>query len=182
MMNVTTQPKLNDIHLEDWVLQAKSGDKQAFTKLMERTQGLARKTAFPLLRPHQVDDAVQEAFIVVFKKLQHLRDPKAFQGWLCRIVINVCHAIRKKTPLTTEDVEDGSSKEGLSDQVDTQMILREALNQLSEDSRNVLILREFIGFDYEEISYTLKLPVGTVRSRLHYGRKKLAKILSSCGQ
>ena len=62
------------------------------------------------------------------------------------------------------------------------MILREALNQLSEDSRNVLILREFIGFDYEEISYTLKLPVGTVRSRLHYGRKKLAKILSSCGQ
>ena len=55
--------------------------------------------------------------------------------------------------------------------------LRTALNQLKEDDRNILILREMLQLSYEEISVALRLPVGTVRSRLHYGRKKLAEIL-----
>ena len=57
------------------------------------------------------------------------------------------------------------------------MALRGALAQISEEARNVLILREFLGLDYEEIAFALNLPMGTVRSRLHYGRKKLAKLL-----
>ena len=162
--------------LTDWVKEAQNGHRHAFEQVVRLTEGLARKTAYPLLRPHQVDDAVQEAYLVVFQKLHHLRKPEAFQAWLCRIVLHVCYALKKKTPLVAEVEEIGSVPDS-TESVNTHLDLKLALEQLTEESRNVLIMREFLKLDYEEIAFALKLPVGTVRSRLHYGRKKLAKIL-----
>lgn len=166
------------VPLEEWVKEAQRGERQAFEQLVRQTEGLARKTAFPLLPPHLVDDAVQESYLVVFQKLGHLRDPQAFQAWLCRIVLHVCYAMQKKNPMTAE-LEDKAVEADHSEQLATQMVLREALAQISEEARNVLILREFLGLDYEEIAFALNLPLGTVRSRLHYGRKKLAKVLEN---
>jgi len=176
MMDVAVKSEVRAVPLEEWVKDAQSGNRQAFEQLVKQTEGLARKTAYPILRPHQVDDAVQEAYLVVFQKIHHLRKPEAFQAWLCRIVLHVCYAMKKKT-LPTAEVEDEGSAPDPTAQVDTQMALQKALEQVSEESRNVLILREFLQLDYEEISYALNLPMGTVRSRLHYGRKKLAKLL-----
>ena len=56
------------------------------------------------------------------------------------------------------------------------MDLRTALAELREEERDVLIMREFLKFSYDDIAYALRLPVGTVRSKLHYGRKKLKKL------
>ena len=162
--------------LEEWVKEAQRGERLAFEQLVRQTEGLARKTAFPLLPSHLVDDAVQESYLVVFQKLGHLRDPRAFQAWLCRIVLHVCYAMQKKYP-TTAELEDRAVEADHSEHLATQMALRGALAQISEEARNVLILREFLGLDYEEIAFALNLPMGTVRSRLHYGRKKLAKLL-----
>lgn len=176
MMDIQEPTHGGAASLTDWVKQAQKGERLAFEQVVRLTEGLARKTAYPLLRPHQVDDAVQEAYLLVFQKIQHLRKPEAFQAWLCRIVLHVCYALKKKTPLTAEPDEAVSVPDS-TDAVDDHMVLRQALAQLSEESRNILILREFLKLDYEEIAYALKLPVGTVRSRLHYGRKKLGKIL-----
>lgn len=162
--------------LSAWVLRAQEGDASAFEELVRRTRGLVRKTAYPLLRPDQVEDALQEAYLVVYQKLHHLRDPRAFQGWLVRIVLHVSYTIRKKTPLLAEaDERAGSEDDSVA--VAQRLDLKDALNRLKEDDRNILILREFLSMPYEEIAYSLRLPVGTVRSRLHYGRKKLAEML-----
>ena len=179
MMDIssTSNPQ-SQIPVDHGFKQAQEGDRQAFEQVVQRTESLARKTAYPLLYPHQVDDAVQEAYLVVFQKIHHLRKPEAFQAWLCRIVLHVCYALKKKCPPT----EELNEQAGVADStlaVDNQSMIRQALSQLSEDCRNVLILREFLHLDYEEISFALNLPLGTVRSRLHYGRKKLEKILTS---
>jgi RNA polymerase sigma-70 factor (ECF subfamily) len=161
-----------------WVKRAQEGDASAFDELVRRTQGLVKKTAYPLLRPDQVDDALQETYLVVYQKLHHLRDPQAFQAWLVRIVLHVCYAIIKKTPLLADpdaSAETGGTDESLA--LTQKLDLKAALARLKEDDRNILILREMLGLSYDEIAYALRLPVGTVRSRLHYGRKKLAEML-----
>jgi RNA polymerase sigma-70 factor, ECF subfamily len=165
--------------LVTWVRWAQEDDVAAFEEVVRRTIGLARKTAFPLLRPHQVDDAVQEAFLMVYQKLHHLQKPEAFQAWLARIVIHVCYAMKKKTPITAEPTDVGTPDS--TAQVATRLDLRAALDQLREDDRNVLIMRSFLKLSYEEIAYATRLPVGTVRSKLHYGRKKLKELMAQEG-
>ena len=87
------------VELTELVRMAQQEDRSAFEEIVRRTTGLARKTAFGVVRPHQVDDVVQEAFLTVYQKLHHLRDPAAFQAWLARIVLHACYAFRKKSPL-----------------------------------------------------------------------------------
>ena len=164
--------------LAAWVRRAQEGDASAFDELVRRTQGLVRKTAYPLVRPDQVEDAHQEAYLVVYQKLHHLREPEAFQAWLVRIVLHVCYAIARKTPPLARaeaEVEAGAQDSTLA--LTQKLDLKAALARLKEDDRNILILREMLGLSYDEIAYALRLPVGTVRSRLHYGRKKLADLL-----
>lgn len=181
-MRLSLLPKPKQItgpktELNELVRMAQQEDRTAFEEVVKRTTGLARKTAFPLVKPHQVDDVVQEAYLTVYQKLHHLRDPKAFQAWLARIVIHACYALRKKTPAVAEP--DDVAAPDTTDPVATRLDLRAALNKLKEEERNVLIMREFLKFSYEEIAYVTRLPVGTVRSRLHYGRKKLKELMDS---
>ena len=162
--------------LSTWVRRAQAGDSSAFETLVERTRGLVRKTAYPLLRDDQVEDVVQETYLIAYQKLHHLRDPQAFQGWLVRIALHVTYSVRKKTPLLAEPDQHVSSPD--STLAATQRLdLKSALSLLKEDDRNILILREMLQLSYDEISMALRLPVGTVRSRIHYGRKKLAELL-----
>lgn len=170
-------PNLASADLSAWVRRAIEGDASAFDELVRRTQGLVRKTAYPLLRPDQVEDAMQESFLVVYQKLHHLREPDAFQAWLVRIVLRVCYAIAHKTPLVAEADHTRAGQEDEAAALAHRLDLKAALARLKEEDRSILILREMLGFSYEEVAYTLRLPLGTVRSRLHYGRKKLAQLL-----
>jgi RNA polymerase sigma-70 factor (ECF subfamily) len=163
--------------LAEWVRRAQRGEAAAFDELLSRSKGLARKTAYPLLPAHQLDDALQEAYLTVFQKLHYLRDPLAFQAWLVRIVLHVAYAMRKKAPPRVEAEGRLRSEDGAA-AVARRLDLKAALERLKEDDRNILILRELLGMSYEEIAYALRLPLGTVRSRLHHGRKKLAALLT----
>ena len=166
-----TSPELIEL-----VQLAQKGDKTAFAHLMEKTHGLARKTAFPVVRRHQVDDVVQEAFLLVFQKIHHLRKPEAFQAWLCRIVLHTAYSLNKKN-LPAHEILGSDASTDTTAEVAANLDLRKALESLKPEVRDALILREFLGFSYEDTAFSLRLPVGTVRSRLHYGRKLLAKLL-----
>ncbi len=175
---VHPSPSEQTLSLANLVRTAQAGDSGAFETLVERTRGLVRKTAFPLLRTDQVEDAVQETYLIVYQKLHHLRDPNAFQSWLVRIALHVTYALQKKTPQLDDldrDIATSDSTAAVSQRID----LKSALARLKEDDRNILILRELLQFSYEEISLALRLPVGTVRSRIHYGRKKLAELMQT---
>lgn len=171
-----SHPQDHTKELAAWIKRAQEGDASAFDELVRRTQGLVRKTAYPILGPDQIDDALQESYLIVYQKLHHLRDPGAFQAWLVRIVLHVCYSIAKKTPLLAEaDTRAAGSDEAAA--ITHKLDLKAALARLGEDDRSVLILREMLGLSYEEVAYALRLPIGTVRSRLFYARQKLAKLL-----
>lgn len=176
LFSIGTSGSKREEPLSAWVKRAQAGETYAFEELVNRTRGLVRKTAYPLLRDEQVEDVIQETYLVAYQKLHHLRDPDAFQAWLVRIALHVAYALRRKTPLLAEPdraLPSADSTVAASQRLD----LKAALGQLKESDRNILILREMLQLSYEEISLALRLPVGTVRSRIHYGRKKLAELL-----
>ena len=150
------------------------GDEGAFDGLMRETHRLVRKLAAPLVPATAVDDVVQETYILVYKKIHHLKRPEAFTSWLGRIALNECYKWRRKAD-STEELDEAQAVSHLDER---RLQVREALTKLKERDRNILVLREFLGFSYEEIADAVNIPEGTVRSRLHYARKKLREFLS----
>ena len=166
-----------EVPLEVRVKECQNGELPALEEVYRRTHALVRKLAFPLVRPHQVDDVVQEVFVVVHKRLHQLQKPSSFLAWLSRITIHVCHDMRKREPKAVEVRESDEARDD-TERVALSLDLREALRALPEKDRNILLLRDLLGLSYEEIAYALKLRLGTVRSRIHYSRKKLMKRLA----
>lgn len=165
---------LPEPRLEDLVELAAKGNRGAFDQVMGQTHRLVRKIAAPLLPHSAIDDAVQETYLIVLEKLSHLKEPTAFRGWLSRIALHVCYEWRRKSRPTEELRPEHAVTQVTSNKVD----VRSALEQLKEKDRNILILREFLGLNYDEIADALRLKEGTVRSRLFYARKRLKGILA----
>ena len=164
--------------LHDLVWMAQAGDKQAFTELVQRTQRKVRKIAYSIVGKEHVEDASQEIYLVVLKKLAHLQKPEAFISWLSRIALHVCYDIKKKQRIEYE-LPENSSLPDHAQGVSNKLSIHKALSQLHQRDRDVLILREILELSYEEMSPTLRVPIGTVRSRLNKARKVLAERLKS---
>lgn len=130
------------------------------------------------------EDALQEAYIKVYRNLGTLRDAGRAYSWICSIVVNECRQLynKNKKHMGT-DLEDVEFMLGTEGEAKTEMNERElnelvgaALEKMPVKLREILVLREFQGLDYEEIAKTAKLPVGTVRSRLARARDKWLEI------
>lgn len=124
-------------------------------------------------------DLVQEALLRVRKGLETYR-PGSMEGWLSRIVTNVfLDEVRRKRRRPVEVMPEDSERllpstpgadeptDGLSDDVQA------ALRRLPEDFRTAVVLCDVVGLSYEEIAEAISVPVGTVRSRIHRGRRLL---------
>jgi RNA polymerase sigma-70 factor (ECF subfamily) len=133
-------------------------------------------------------DVVQEAFVQAFLKLDTFQHSSAFYTWLYRIAFNVAasHRRRRRPTLSVEYARETSGLEPMDDGDDpTERLeqkeccrqVRQAIGQLSEEHRMVLVLREIDGCCYETIASILELPIGTVRSRLHRARLQLREQL-----
>ena len=163
--------------LEALVLRVQQGDQEAFQELFYETHLLARKVAVAVVGPQNVDDAIQESYLLVYRKLPQLQDPGAFRGWLSRLVLHVCYRMNTKVKETAELEEEQSQAPDASQTVVDSLFLRQGLMRLKQAERDILVLRELLGLTYEETAFALKLKVGTVRSRLHAARKHLAERL-----
>lgn len=143
------------------------------------------------------EDMAQEAFIKAYNSLPSFRGDSKFSVWLYRIVSNVCLDFLRKqnrrpaSSLSQED-EDGEetqmdipdesqSPEQLLERSLTQEAVQRGLQSLSEEQRQILLLREIQGLSYEEIAETLDLEAGTVKSRIFRARKKLCAFLIADG-
>jgi RNA polymerase sigma factor (sigma-70 family) len=172
------QRELERTQLRQLVLRAQTGERQAFEQLVRSTEKLVRRIAYSTVGPRLVEDAFQESYLLVLRKLGQLRKPEAFIGWLTRIVLHVCYDLRRDERTELEFSEDASSPDH-SDTVLAGISIHRALHQLHRTDREVLILRELLELSYEEVAGALRLPVGTVRSRLHKARKNLAERLGA---
>lgn len=139
--------------------------------------GLLYRISCGILRnPHDREDAVQSAMETAWKKAGSLRDESRLKSWLARVMINECYGIlrKKQRELSMENLPETAAESPSEDA----LLLREALEQLPLAQRLPLILHYFEGFSIKEAAGALRLPQGTVLSRMQRGREKLRQLLS----
>ena len=177
------------------VERAQHGDKQAFGLLVEKYQRkLARLLSRFIRDPAEVEDVTQEAFIKAYRALPAFRGDSAFYTWLYRIGINTAKnylmALGRRAPTSTE-VEAGEAEgfeegEQLRDINTPESVLlsseiartvNETIEQLPEELRKAIQMREIEGMSYEDIAEAMNCPIGTVRSRIFRAREAIAEQL-----
>ena len=128
---------------------------------------------------HDALDATQEAFIAAFRNAHRFKGQSAFSTWLYRIAINTCTDLlrRKKRQVPVEDVEAGRTPRSVGDDIPLRIDLQRALDGLSPDHREAVIMHDIGGYPYEDIAAITGVQLGTVKSRISRGRKKLAESL-----
>jgi len=178
------------------VERVQRGDKKAFDLLVLKYQQKVANLVSRYIRdPGETLDVTQEAFIKAYRALGNFRGESAFYTWLYRIAINTAKnylvAQGRRPPGTDVDAE-------TAEQLDVGIRLREyntpenhllqdelaetvaeAMNDLPEDLRTAIMLRELEGMSYEEIAQTMDCPVGTVRSRIFRARDAIGKKVGS---
>jgi RNA polymerase sigma-70 factor, ECF subfamily len=164
--------------------------------LLTEVRPRAFSVALRVLRnPDDAEDAVQEAFLKVWRNFDRFEGRASFTTWVHRIVVNASLDLRRRQHHRTESQPDGTREElgevpaGVVELVTEQTpetmlgraeagaLVGSALATLSPQHRQALTLREFEERSYEEIAEVSRCPVGTVMSRLHHARRKLAEEL-----
>lgn len=177
------------------VERAQRGDKHAFELLIAKYQRrLARLISRFVRDAAEVEDVTQEAFIKAYRALPTFRGESAFYTWLYRIGINTAKnyllALKRRAPTSTQfdvDEAEGFEEAGLLQEVSTPEnelmskqvveVVNTSLQQLPDDLRTALTLREIEGLSYEEIAVVMDCPIGTVRSRIFRAREAIAENL-----
>ena len=179
------------------VKRAKSGDYQAFDLLVLKYQSRLISTAFKFAKDLQIaEDIVQDSFIKAFKALESFREDSSFYTWIYRITINTSKNFlvskKRKSELLNSDLSEEASyeiepveiysPEDLLQATQLKKVITETVDQLGEDTRTALTLRELDGLSYEQIADVVNCPVGTVRSRIFRGREVIDKAISQYKQ
>jgi len=184
---------------EQLVLRVRQGDDEAARALFERYRDSAYRIAYHHLgRAEDALDVVQEAFIKALTGLAQLREPVRFRSWLLRIVTNQARDLGRghrrrdrlglRAPGTDQETE-AARPQAVEHQTpvreaETRELaagIRLALEALEEHHRDVLLLVSEGGLSYREVAEELGIPIGTVMSRLHYGRRAMRDWLSAHG-
>jgi RNA polymerase sigma-70 factor (ECF subfamily) len=179
-----------DTGTEALIRRCQEGDELAIEALVRRYQNYVYRLCCLLMRSEQdAEDMTQETFIRACRALPRfeIREGTNFEAWLYRIAVNRCRSrMRRKwyqvlpwpnpTPPLVASSEVQPDQLVLQGERRNEMI--EAIDSLGERHRLVVILRYYAGFSNEEIARTLKIPSGTVRSRLHTARQRLKKLLT----
>jgi len=177
------------------VARAQRGDKQAFELLVEKYQRkLARLLSRFIRDPAEVEDVTQEAFIKAYRALPAFRGDSAFYTWLYRIGINTAKnylmAMGRRAPTSTEveadeaegfeegeQLRDINTPESLLLSNEIARTVNATIEQLPEELRKAIEMREIEGMSYEDNAQAMDCPIGTVRSRIFRAREAIAEQL-----
>ncbi len=169
--------------------RVRTGDRPALEELLsrhyQRYYSICRR-----LTGNDADaaDATQEALLAVVRGLDRFEGTSSFTTWSYRVVANACldemrRRSRRPSPRDPLLMDPRGGREGgpppLDERVVDHELVRDGLTRMSQPYREAVVLRDLLGFDYEEIATTLGLPPGTVRSRIARGRRELANILGN---
>jgi len=177
------------------VERAQRGDKRAFELLVEKYQRkLGRLLARFIRDPAEVEDVTQEAFIKAYRALPAFRGDSAFYTWLYRIGINTAKnylmALGRRAPTSTEveaeeaegyeegeHLRDINTPESMLLSKEIAQTVNATIEELPEELRTAIQLREIEGMSYEDIARIMECPIGTVRSRIFRAREAIAERL-----
>ena len=189
---MTTNP--DDTTDQELVRRVQAGDQTAFNLLVLKYQHRVLKLVGRFVNDAaEAEDVAQEAFLKAYRALASFRGDSAFYTWLYRIAINTAKnalVSQRRRPVDFDlDLQDpeqydrqarlkeGDTPEGvlLTDEIRT--VVEKAMEELPEDLRTAIVLRELEGLSYEEIAEAMDCPVGTVRSRIFRAREAIDKKL-----
>ena len=181
---------------QQWIDAARRGDQAAFEQLVRRYE----KRVFALTgrmcrNPSDAEEAAQETFLAAWQGLPFFRGEASFATWLYRLASNACVDLLRRegrhqagAGISLDDEESGfdppdpaPSPHALAERAELRQQIEAALAELPPEYRQVLILRELHQRTYDEIAEICSLDLGTVKSRISRGRKRLRKILLESG-
>ncbi len=168
----------------DLVVRAQQGDEEAFASLAVAMGNRLYAVAHRILRDvHLADDAAQQALLNVWRDLPTLRDPARFDAWSYRLLVRACYAEGRKRRHSAPNVRLLSADEPVAGEALGSVIDRDQLERgfrrLSVEHRAVVVLHHYLDMSLDEVAETLGVPVGTVRSRLHYAMRGLRAALEA---
>ena len=166
----------------DLVEQARRGDREAFAILVHQVSDSLYAVAFRILRDTGLaEDALQNALVIAWRRIPHLRDPDRFEAWFHRILVHACYDESQRARHWTANVRvlpvDGPSTPDRSASFADRDELERAFRRLPVDQRAVFVLHHYVGLPLVEIAEMLEIPAGTARSRLHYATRGLRTAL-----
>src|SRR5512138_74945 len=181
------------------VQAAQQGDDQAFGALVERHQTRMLNIAYRMTGDYdEACEVVQDAFLSAYRAIRKFRAEATFSTWVYGIVVNAAKTRLKRTKtlrqttlslddpaanpggrlLGAAEAPDGSALE-LLERKEIQAKVQHCIGQLNEEYREVIVLRDTLGFSYEEIRGMLRLPEGTIKSRLFRARDAMRRCLKT---
>jgi RNA polymerase sigma-70 factor (ECF subfamily) len=178
------------------IKKAIEGDERAYKRLLENYRGAIFNLLYKMVRNREeTEDLVQEAFIKAFNALSTFNEEYAFSTWLYKIAVNNCidHIRKKKLktysidkPVPSKDGELGREFPDTSMSPDREIlseeksnIIENAIEDLPENYKTVIVMRHKEERSYEEIAEILNIPLGTVKARIFRAREMLKKKLKS---
>lgn len=184
---------MTDAREQNWINAARQGDQGAFEELVRLYEKRVLALTQRMCRnPDDAVEAAQEAFLAAWQGLKSFRGDSSFSTWLYRLASNACvDLLRREGRRQTVSLDDEDVNLDLPSTIPTPQeeaerrelreLIETGLRALPEDYRAVLVLREIQQLRYDEIAQALEVDVGTVKSRISRGRKKLRSFLLAGG-
>lgn len=179
-----------DDQIIKWVSKARDGDKEAFGKLVITFQTRVFRVAYGIVgRKEDAEDIAQDIFVKAYKAMSALKADSTFYSWLMRIAVNTSvnykKSLHRQQFISIDDVieptDPGETPEEVMERQEGNVRVTALLAGVPPEHRVVLALRELGGFSYDEIAEILDIPLGTVKSRMNYGRDKLRRLVMKGG-
>lgn len=176
------------------VARVRNGDKQAFNLLVAKYQYRIRSLVSRLVAdPLEQEDIVQEAFIKAYRAIGRFRGDSAFYTWLYRIAVNTAkhHLVSAARRPPMQDIDAGdmapmrtpprlvedNTPEMIRQNDQLVQTIKRAIDELPEELRQAITLRELEGLSYEDIAEAMNCPIGTVRSRIFRAREAIRQAM-----
>ena len=165
------------------VEQAQRGDREAFTRLAFELSDRLFAVAHRILRDFDsAGDALQVTLLRIWRDLPTLRDPSLVEAWAYRVLVRACHdelrKLRRQAPALHLLAVDGAEEDPAISIADREQLDR-AFRTLSTEQRAAIVLQYYRDLTLSEIADVLQVPIGTVRSRLHYAKRALRSAIEA---
>lgn len=174
---------------KELIFHAIRGDERAFHQLVDLHARHLFGVAYGMLgKASDAEDAVQETFLAAYKGLRQFEQRSSLRTWLVAVLTRQVALIRRKQVRWPRMGLEGQGEESMvspatgAGEVDAKLDVHQVLQRLSEEHREILLLREFEGLSYEEIATALGVAKGTVESRLYRARQELKQKLEGYSQ
>jgi RNA polymerase sigma-70 factor (ECF subfamily) len=168
----------------DLVEQARRGDREAFAVLVHQVSDALYAVAHRILRDTGLaEDALQNALVLAWRRLPHLRETDRVEAWIHRILVHACYDEAQRSRRWSANVRvlpvDGPTTPDETSAVAARDELERAFRRLPVEQRAVFVLHHYLGLPLVEIADLLEIPAGTARSRLHYATRGLRDALTA---